>query len=213
MTISYLLLSSSTDFIGCLDELIVPDNPKLRVHGKLTLRTSTDINFEGGTIAIQQVAEADLQRAFLNYLIPLDRLFPVYSTLWVPEDGSMPSHPWFISRLHQFFPLGYFLCAGGATSLVASGVLAAQIPILSYWSSDSFRIYIHKNPELLRPLLQCSMVVRFTNASLRFHISCNSLNGPSPPSSSLLTHHFVFIAAVLGVLRYLRNSYYGPSFS
>ncbi|OAX36359.1 hypothetical protein K503DRAFT_670756, partial [Rhizopogon vinicolor AM-OR11-026] len=129
-----------------LDELVVPDNTKLRVHGKLTLRMSvsladshysfvlyshkTDVNFKGDAIAIQQVVEADFQGTFLNYLIYLDRLFPVYSTLLVLEDGSMPSHPWLISRLHQFFPLGHSLRAGGVISLAASGVPAAQIQTL-----------------------------------------------------------------------------------
>ncbi|OJA10480.1 hypothetical protein AZE42_11631 [Rhizopogon vesiculosus] len=128
----------------------------------------TDINFEGGTIAIQQVAEADPKRAFLTFLISLDRLLPVYATPWVLDDGSMPSHSWFISGLHQFFPLGHFLCTGGVTSLAASGVPAAQMQTLSCWSSDSFRIYIHNNPALPAPLLQCSMVVRFTKVTLRF---------------------------------------------
>ncbi|OJA10478.1 hypothetical protein AZE42_11633 [Rhizopogon vesiculosus] len=57
-----------------LGELVVPDNPKLRVHGELLYARpyllpthysfvlyshKTDVNFESSMNAIQQVAEAD----------------------------------------------------------------------------------------------------------------------------------------------------------
>ncbi|KAG2064797.1 hypothetical protein BDR04DRAFT_1034359, partial [Suillus decipiens] len=43
--------------------------------------------------------------------------------------------------------------AGGATSLTAAGVPASEIQAISHWSSDSFQIYIHKNPTLLHALI------------------------------------------------------------
>ncbi|OAX38024.1 hypothetical protein K503DRAFT_819234 [Rhizopogon vinicolor AM-OR11-026] len=81
----------------------------------------TDLNFEGGTIVIQQVVEADLQGVLLNYLTSRDRFSPFYSTFWVWDDGSTTSRSWFISSPHQFFPdsiSGHSFRAGGATSLV-----------------------------------------------------------------------------------------------
>ncbi|KAG1884227.1 uncharacterized protein F5891DRAFT_971246, partial [Suillus fuscotomentosus] len=63
---------------------------------------------------------------------------------------------WFISRLSMLFPdsiSGHSLCASRATSLVAARVLADRIQAMGGWSSDSFHIYIRKNPALLHALL------------------------------------------------------------
>ncbi|OAX36368.1 hypothetical protein K503DRAFT_825926, partial [Rhizopogon vinicolor AM-OR11-026] len=81
-------------FYGLLrsGEPVVPDNPKLRVHGKLTLRTSVSL--------------VDSHYSFVLYSHKADVKFE------------------------------------GSTNAIQ------QIQTLSCWSSDSFRIYIHKNPAL-----------------------------------------------------------------
>lgn len=155
-----------------LGELVWPDNSLLQTFEKVTLRTSvviaetyhsfvlpwhkSDVHFEGSTIVVQRSESADPQRCFLSYIASRDKLFPFNSFLWLCNNGSIPTRKWFISRLRGFFPdsiSGHSLRAGGATSLAASGVPADRIQAMGRWSSDSFRIYIRKNPALLHALL------------------------------------------------------------
>jgi hypothetical protein len=63
---------------------------------------------------------------------------------------------WFVSQLHTLFPdsiSSHSLQAGGATSLAAAGISADHIQAMGRWSSNSFYIYIRKNPALLHALL------------------------------------------------------------
>ncbi|KAG2350553.1 hypothetical protein BDR05DRAFT_842191, partial [Suillus weaverae] len=130
----------------CLGELVWPDNSSLQSFTKVTLRTSvalgdshhsfvlrrhkTDFQFEGSTIVVQQAESADPHGTFLTYLASRDKLFPLNSCLWLRSDGTIPTRAWFIARLRALFPdtiSGHSLRAGGATSLVASGVSADRI--------------------------------------------------------------------------------------
>ncbi|KIK33906.1 hypothetical protein CY34DRAFT_67563, partial [Suillus luteus UH-Slu-Lm8-n1] len=77
--------------------------------------------FEGGTIIIQRsLVHPDPHHSFLAYLHSRDSLFPYLSTLWLRENGSIPTRSWFLSRLRKIFPptiAGHSMRAGGATSL------------------------------------------------------------------------------------------------
>lgn len=155
-----------------LGELVWPDNVSLQTFSKLTLRTSvvmcntyhsfllprhkSDTQFEGNTIVIQRAESADPQNTFLSYIASRDALFPFHSFLWIRSNGSIPTRAWFMGRLRAMFPdsiSGHSLRAGGATSLAASGVSADRIQAMGRWSTDSFRIYIRKNPALLHALV------------------------------------------------------------
>lgn len=155
-----------------LGELVWPDNSRLQTFEKVTLRTSVllddnhhsfvlrrhkaDTQFEGNTIVVQRAMSADPHGAFCSYLSSRDRLFPFNSFLWLRRDGSIPTRSWFIGRLRALFPSsisGHSLRAGGATSLAASGVSFDRIQAMGRWSSDSFRVYIRKNPALMHALV------------------------------------------------------------
>ncbi|KAI0037693.1 hypothetical protein FA95DRAFT_1476687, partial [Auriscalpium vulgare] len=62
---------------------------------------------------------------------------------------------WFLRRLRKFFPntiAGHSLRAGGATYFASAGWPDNRIQALGRWTSDTFRIYIRKNPVLLQAL-------------------------------------------------------------
>lgn len=155
-----------------LGELVWPDNPSLRSDSKVTRRTSVviaesyhsfvlpthkaDRQFEGSTIVIHRTDSEDAHGTFLSYLASRDKCFPFHSSLWIRSNGTIPTRAWFISRLRNFFPesiSGHSLRAGGATSLAAAGVTADRIQAMGRWSSDSFHIYVRKNPALLHALV------------------------------------------------------------
>lgn len=155
-----------------LGELVWPDNASLRSFDKVIRRTSvkitesyhsfllprhkSDTSFEGSTIVIQRAASADPHHTFTSYLASRDKLFPFNSSLWLRNDGSIPTRAWFIARLRALFPdyiSGHSLRAGGATSLAAAGVHGDRIQAMGRWSSDAFRIYVRKNPALLHALV------------------------------------------------------------
>jgi hypothetical protein len=156
-----------------LGELVFPDKKRDRNYRKIALRQSvqvksdlfsffmpshkTDLSFEGNTVMIQKHdGPTDPYSPFLRYLQSRDRLFPLNRELWLTTRGTVPTRFWFISRLRHFFPkdyAGHSLRAGGATSLAEAGVPPATIQAMGRWSSESFKIYIRKNPVLLHALL------------------------------------------------------------
>ena len=78
-----------------------------------------------------------------------DSHFALFPQLWLRSDGSVPSHSWFLSRLHSVFPRsigGHSMRAGGATSLTAAGVPPSQIQAIGRWRSDTFERYIRRHP-------------------------------------------------------------------
>lgn len=100
--------------------------------------------------------DIDTFQHFARYLHSRDRLLPFSSPLWLRHDGSVPTRCFFISRLRLFFDhniAGQSMRAGGATSLAEHGAPLSLIQAIGRWSSESFRIYIRKNPTLINALL------------------------------------------------------------
>jgi hypothetical protein len=156
-----------------LGELTTPDDKSLIDHRKLTSRTSVVVSndyyrfllpthkgdkvYEGNTIIVQHHNIAvDPLSWFIKYLSSRDRLFPYSSDLWLRADGSRPSRSFFIRRMKLFFDsdvAGHSMRAGGATSLAENGVPPNLIQAIGRWASQTFQIYIRKNPVLLQALL------------------------------------------------------------
>ena len=60
----------------------------------------------------------------LSYVTLRDHLFPLHPTLWLRENGTVPSRSWFLSKLRTFFSseiAGHSMRAGGATALAQAG--------------------------------------------------------------------------------------------
>jgi hypothetical protein len=156
-----------------LGELTIPDDKSLFDHRKITTRTSVTLTqddyrfllpghkadkfFEGNTIIVRRHNIAfDPLSWFKRYLTSRDRLFPFSSDLWLRADGSRPSRSFFIRRMRLLFDndiAGQSMRAGGATSLAENGVPPHLIQATGRWASDTFQIYIRKNPVLLQALL------------------------------------------------------------
>jgi len=156
-----------------LGELVFPDKLALRNYRKISLRHSVrsnvdqfsfflpshkgDRTFEGNTIIIQKLDMlSDPHKPFLAYLTSRDNLFPLNPELWLTSRGTVPTRHWFMSRLRSYLPTqfgGHSMRAGGATSLAETGATVSTIQAIGRWNSDSFQIYIRKNPVILHALL------------------------------------------------------------
>lgn len=156
-----------------LGELTYPDDKTIQNPRKVTRRCSAIIRddsyefflpghkadkiFEGNRIIIRRNDLInDPYRHFVTYLKSRDHLFPASSPLWLRSDGSIPTRSFFIKRLHLFFDksiAGQSMRAGGATSLAENGVAPTIIQAIGRWASDTFQIYIRKNPVLIQALL------------------------------------------------------------
>ena len=93
---------------------------------------------------------------FSRYVDAQDNLHGLKPFLWTQADGSPPTHSWFMARLHCIFPRdigGHSLRAGSTTAYALQGMLDDHIQGLGRWSSDTFKIYIRKNPTLLHALI------------------------------------------------------------
>ena len=156
-----------------LGELTISDDKSIFDHRKITSRTSVSVSdedyrfflpshkadkfFEGNTVIIQHHdISIDPLSFFKKYLISRDRLFPFSPDLWLRADGSRPTRSFFIHRMRFFFKTdiaGQSMRAGGATSLAENGVPPNLIQAIGRWASNTFQIYIRKNPVLLQALL------------------------------------------------------------
>lgn len=168
-----LLLLTGTIGLMRLGELTVPlsrqtlDCRKLTKRSSLILHDSSfqfvlpyhkaDNTFEGNTIIVidkWNLCPALLMSAYTN---ARDKRFPLNPYLWVTMDGSHPSRSWFLTRLRQFVAderfAGQSMRAGGATLMAQDGALPHVIQAAGRWSSDTWRIYIRKNPVLIDALL------------------------------------------------------------
>ena len=163
----------------CLGELVTPDDKLLLDPCKITARTLVALShddyyffqpshkpdnfFEGNTIIVQQHhTVVDPLSHFKSYLQSRDHLFPFSSALWLRADGSLPTHSFFIDRLHFFFDsdvAGQSLRSGGATSLALNGIPPHLIQAISRWASTAFQIYIQKNPVLLQAMHQEKVIL------------------------------------------------------
>jgi hypothetical protein len=156
-----------------LGELTYPDQVSLcdlrKVIRQSSVRLSTtayqyllpghkaDKFFDGNIVVIpRNASRRDPWLAFTTYLRSRDHHFPFSTALWIRTNGTIPTRSWFISRLRRFFDAsvgGQSLRAGGATSLAANGIAPSIIQDIGRWTSESFRIYIRKNPVVLQAML------------------------------------------------------------
>ena len=157
-----------------LGELTFPNETRLRNWKKIMKRSTVIITseqyefllpahkadrfFEGNRIIVKKVLYCDINplSVFRDYLTSRDEHFPLFSPLWVLHNGSVPTRQFFVSRLRHFFDrdvASQSMRAGGATSLTEHGVAPAIIQFMGRWSSDTFLIYIRKNPVLIQALL------------------------------------------------------------
>jgi hypothetical protein len=162
-----------TGFRGLLrlGELTRPDCLALRDKKKLSLRSSfqwleqlesysfwlprhkVDRSFQGARIVIGPNVEVDALPWMRRYLRSRDRLFPNNPYLWLAADGLPPTRNWFLRRFRRLVPnrqwSGQSMRAGGATFLAEQNTPYDLIQGIGRWSSESFRIYIRRNPTIL----------------------------------------------------------------
>lgn len=164
-----------TGFYGLLrlGELTMPDSVARRDPTKWSLRSSvqwlnegfsfwlrshkTDTSFEGSRVVIAHRLHLSAVPLFRHYLTNRDIFFPLNPFLWVTSNGTIPTRSWFMRRLRQFIPderfAGQSLRAGGATALAEDGLPFHLIQAAGRWNSETFQIYIRKNPVFLQILL------------------------------------------------------------
>ncbi|THU85846.1 hypothetical protein K435DRAFT_924491 [Dendrothele bispora CBS 962.96] len=86
-----------------------------------------------------------------------DPFFEGNKVLWLQADGSMPTRSWFMDRLKSLYNrhdiAGQSIRSGGATGLAEIGVPLHLIRASGRWASETFHIYIRKNPTFLTALL------------------------------------------------------------
>jgi hypothetical protein len=94
------------------------------------------------------------------------------------------SHPLlFMSKLQLLYPVdvaGHSLHTGGATALALTGTTNDHIHAADHWSSDTFQVYIYKNPIILHILLNGHHITPTSqlaclSSSLFFPITCSFL--------------------------------------
>lgn len=114
--------------------------------------------FEGSRIVITQRNQVpDPIPVCKAYLRARDQLFPFFPPLWLRSNGTPPTRSWFLRRLHQLGnPAlgGHSLRAGGATDLALHGTSLQVIQAAGRWASESFQIYIRRNPFLMNAVIQ-----------------------------------------------------------
>lgn len=177
-----------TGFFGLLrlGELVFPDEVSLQNWKKVTRRNTVSVQndryeftlpghkadrfFEGNRIIIPALRfTLSPLRHFSRYINSRDAIHPVASPLWLTEAGSVPTRSFFITRLRIFFNsdvAGHSMRAGGATSLAEHGVSPSIIQASGRWASDTFLVYIRKNPTLLQGFLH---TISDTSSSIQPH--------------------------------------------
>lgn len=158
-----------------LGELVANDNPAYRSSRKAIKRHTLQFHdqpshlsftlpmhkadrfYDGSTIVIQkQFGDLDPLAVVRRYLDQRDVLHLWHPLLWVRESGQPPTRSWYVERLRRHFGsefAGHSLRAGGATALAVAGVSSERIKLAGRWSSDTFQIYIRKNPMLLQAIM------------------------------------------------------------
>jgi hypothetical protein len=168
------LLSTGFHALLRLGELVWPDTIRLQSYRKIVLRRSlawtqhsyslslpTHKTSRVGTGHLLLIADSshgvgacDLMR---RYVLSRDHLFLHAPELWLRQSGQIPTHSWFLRRLHILFPdpgvSGHSLRAGGATALALHGVAPYLIQASGHWSSDEWQKYVRKHPFLQQALI------------------------------------------------------------
>ena len=158
-------------------KLCFPNEAKLRNWKKITKCSSVrlfdnqyefllpshkaDHFFEGNHIIVKNQHFCNLSPVliFHRYIASHNSLFPLSSPLWLTSTGNVPTHDFFIARLHHYFKRdvgSQSMRADGATSLAEHGVPPSLMQLMGHWSSQAFLIYIQKNPVLIQALLYSS---------------------------------------------------------
>jgi hypothetical protein len=167
-----------TGFFGLLrlGEMTFPDEASLRNWRKVTRRNTVtvlrdryefllpghkaDRFFEGNRIIIPaNCFRLHPLHHFSQYLVSQDSIHPVASPLWLTEERSIPTRSFFINRLQLLFErdvAGQSMRAGGGTALAEHGVSPSIIQASGPWASETFLVYIHKNPTLLQCFLSAT---------------------------------------------------------
>lgn len=156
-----------------LAEITQPDKLDLRAFRKLVMRHTlewlaegfaywlpthkADATFEGNKIIIKQIVGApDPYPKMDRYIRSRDHLFPNHPQLWLKMDGTVPTRSWFISRMRKYFGAeisGQSLRSGAATALAEAGAPPDLIMGAGRWKSNSWTVYIRKNPILLHAMI------------------------------------------------------------
>ncbi|KAJ8482206.1 hypothetical protein ONZ45_g15029 [Pleurotus djamor] len=176
-----------------LGELTWPEDKSLRSWEKVISRRSVtctnnsfvftlpghkaDRFFEGNTIIIQPNSQLNPIPYLVQYLQRRDHRFPLSPALWMREDGSIPTRNFVISRFKKLFDGdvgGHSLRAGGATFLAEMGVPNHIIQARGRWASETFQIYIRKNPTILQSML--------ANNITSSEVSSNRVRSSSTPT-------------------------------
>ena len=156
-----------------LGELVWPDSAQLQSYRKVvlhhslsfdtneysfTLPTHKTVRLGHGNIILVRAFSAgiDPRPVMLNYICSQDNLFHSSPELWLTNEGCLPTHAWFMRRLHkacgsQFS--GHSMRAGGATTLALSGTPPHIIQAIGPWSSDDWQKYVRKHAYLQQALL------------------------------------------------------------
>lgn len=157
----------------CLGKMTFPDDKSLHNWRKVTRQSSVTVSntcyqfllpahkadqfFEGNIVIVTKWQFAHNPLCHFDHCLCLcDACFPLASPLWITSVGHVPTRSFFTKKLATFFNkgiAGQSMCAGGATSLAEHGVAPALIQGTSRWSSDSFLVYIRKNPVLMSSLI------------------------------------------------------------
>jgi hypothetical protein len=113
--------------------------------------------FKGNQIIVQHSdTPTDPYKPFLTYLKLRDSLFPFNLELWLTDDGTVPTCSFFITCLHALFNtsiVGQSMHVGGPTSLAEAGVSPHIIQAIGQWKSDTWQIYVCKNPVLIQAMI------------------------------------------------------------
>lgn len=156
-----------------LGELVAHDSKALRSTRKMSKRFPLTIKvdhysfhlpmhkadrfYEGSTIVVpRRPDDVNPIPIFSHYTELRDARHRFHPLLWLREDGTVPTRSWYIARLRRHFPVdiaGHSLRSGGATMYALSGMPDDRIQALGRWASDTFKIYIRKNPILLQALI------------------------------------------------------------
>ena len=116
----FVILLVSFHALMCLGKLVWLDKPciisqKVSTHDSIELLPKgffffllghkADCFFEGNRVILQYNSSGDdPDEPFQKYLKSCSLLFPFHPQLWLHEDGTIPTHSWFIHQFCHHFP-------------------------------------------------------------------------------------------------------------
>ncbi|KAJ7586205.1 hypothetical protein C8J56DRAFT_1086407 [Mycena floridula] len=152
-----------TGFRGLLrlGEMITNDNPALRDPSKYSLRSLVEWLDEAYAFWLRTHKTDTTFHCYIlqgeSYAKAVRRVRLDLEEVGVDGLLQVPMRQWFIRRLQKIVPdntfAGQSLQSGGTTFLTEQGVSLALIQSIGGWSSETFQIYIRKNPVLLQIML------------------------------------------------------------